>query len=395
MRIVALHTDFRIYWPARLQALNDVLVQRGDELTVIEIAGKGSPYAFASKKELQINWKILFPEDTPEQLNPAKIKERLFDVLEVLMPDVILSGATAFPSGALAVQWGLLHGTKVITFDDAKCEAVQRNVIVEMIKKAIYNGVDAMIYPALDWQSTGLYWSFKCQQLFYGLDVVDNDFWSRPVGRSIQYEHYFVAVGRQIEKKNYLSIAKAYALYRQEMGASAYDLVLIGEGPEHVKIEHFVSESHLEKHIHLLPFLSQEKLPDVYQHAKALISSSSSSETWGLVINEAMACGCPIIASIQCGATNTLVHEGENGFRFSCEDVNRLAQLLIKFHRLGEHKQSAMREASKRIISNWGLDCFTKACVDAVEYVVSHPKRKTNWFDRIIIRLWKGRYRPV
>lgn len=395
MRIVALHTDFRIYWPARLQALNDVLAQQGDELTVIEIAGKGSPYAFAGKKELRICWKVLFPDDAPEQLNPSRIKEKLFEVLGKLMPDVILAGATAFPSGALAVQWGLLKGTKVITFDDAKCEAVQRNAIVEMIKKAVYTGVDAMIYPATDWQATGLYWGFKCQQLFYGLDVVDNDFWSRPADRSIQYEHYFVAVGRQIEKKNFLSIAKAYALYRQEMGTSAYDLVLIGEGPEHVKIEHFISESHLEKHIHLLPFLSQEKLPSVYQYARSLICSSNKSETWGLVINEAMACGCPIIASVQCGATNTLVHEGENGYIFSCEDINHLAHLMIKFHKLGEHKQSAMRESSRRIIANWGLDCFTNACVDAMEYVVNHPKRKTNWFDRIIIRLWKGRYRPV
>lgn len=394
MRIVALHTDFRIYWPARLQALNDVLTQQGDELTVIEIAGKGSPYAFAGKKELRICWKVLFPEDAPEQLNPARIKEKLFEVLGKLMPDVILAGATAFPSGALAVQWGFKKGAKVITFDDAKCEAVKRNRMVELIKKAVYKGVDAMIYPAPDWQSTGFYWGFKSQQLFYGLDVVDNDFWSKPVDKTLPIEHYFVAVGRQIEKKNYLSIAKAYVKYRQEIGEGAYDLVLIGEGPEHGRIKHFVSESHLEKYIHLLPFLSQEKLPAVYQHAKALISSSSS-ETWGLVINEAMACGCPIIASIQCGATNTLVQEGVNGYRFSCEDINHLSQLMIKFHRLGEHKQSAMREASRRIIANWGLDCFTKACVDAMDYVANQPKRKTNWYDRIIIRLWKGRYRPV
>ena len=43
MKIAALHPDFRIYWPARLQALSKVLKERGDELTVIEIAGKGSP----------------------------------------------------------------------------------------------------------------------------------------------------------------------------------------------------------------------------------------------------------------------------------------------------------------------------------------------------------------
>ena len=153
-------------------------------------------------------------------------------------------------------------------------------------------------------------------------------------------------------------------------------------------------ESNLRNHIHLLPFLSQEKLPEIYQYAKGLICSSSS-ETWGLVINEAMACGCPVIASIQCGATNTLVKEGINGFCFSCEDINRLVLLMIKLHRQDDEKQLAMREASKRIIANWDLSRFTKACVDAIDYVVKHPKRKTNWLDKIIIRIWKGRYRPV
>lgn len=49
MRIVITHTDFRIYWPARLQALNSVLNQRGDTLEVIEIAGEGSHYAFSKR----------------------------------------------------------------------------------------------------------------------------------------------------------------------------------------------------------------------------------------------------------------------------------------------------------------------------------------------------------
>ena len=395
MKIAALHTDFRIYWPARLQALSKVLKERGDELTVIEIAGKGSPYAFANQKEIQDYWIVLFPEDSPERLSPSQIKKELFRVLGELEPDIILAGATAFPSGALAVQWGLSKGIRVVTFDDAKHEVVQRNRIVEFIKKAVYKGVDAMIYPAPDWQATGLYWGFQEPQMFYGLDVVDNAYWSKPVEKSFPIENYFVAVGRQIEKKNYFSIAKAYTKYRHEIGEAAYDLVLIGDGPEHERIKRFVVESDLRNHIHLLPFLSQEKLPEMYQYAKGLICCSNSSETWGLVINEAMACGCPVIASIQCGATNTLVKEGVNGFCFSCEDINRLVLLMTKLHRQDDEKQLAMREASKRIIANWGLSRFTKACVDAIDYVVKHSKRKTNWLDKIIIRIWKGRYRPV
>lgn len=395
MKIVALHTDFRIYWPARLHELNKVLNQRGDELIVIEIAGKGSPYAFAGKTEVSLNWLVLFPEDSPEHLQPLKIKAQLFRVLNDLKPDVIIAGATAFPSGALAVQWGQKKRIKVISFDDAKCEAVKRNPAVEFIKKRVYSGVDAMIYPAPDWHPTGIFWGFEKEQLFYGLDVVDNAFWAKSAKKSISVGLYFVAVGRQIEKKNHLTIVKAYAKYRQTLREEAYDLVLIGEGPEHDKIVKFVSDANLEKCIHLLPFLTQEELLAIYQHAKALISSSNSSETWGLVINEAMAGGCPIIASVECGATNTLVQDGVNGYRFSCDDQEQLAKLMIKFHQLGFDRQKSMREASRKIISNWGLSRFANTCVSAIDYVAQHKKRKTTWLDSMLIRLWMGRYRPV
>ena len=119
MKIVALHTDFRIYWPARLRKLNEVLNWRGDSLEVIEIAGLGSPYAFAAKrKEDDLLWHILFPNRKPEELDGATIKSSLFKALTRINPDVIIAGAIAFPSGALAVRWGQKTGTKVIIFDD-------------------------------------------------------------------------------------------------------------------------------------------------------------------------------------------------------------------------------------------------------------------------------------
>ena len=171
-------------------------------------------------------------------------------------------------------------------------------------------------------------------------------------------------------------------------------MVLIGDGPEHGIIVDYVNQVGHTDDVIFLPFLPQDELPAIYQNAKAL-SSSSSSETWGLVINEAMACGCPIIASVQCGATNTLVQEGKNGFRFSCEDINRLAELMIKIHNLTDKQRQSMREASKTIIADWGLDRFVKGCFEAMDYVSTHPKRKVSIVSRFIIKLWKGRYRPV
>lgn len=395
MKVVALHTDFRIYWPARLRKLNEGLNRRGDSLEVIEIAGLGSPYAFAVKKEENdLQWHILFPDKKPEELDGATIKSSLFKALARINPDVIIAGAIAFPSGALAVRWGQKTGTKVIIFDDAKKEAVQRSSWVDSIKQRIYDGVDAVFYPAPDWDSTGQAWGFNAEEIFYGVDVVDNDFWAQPVELNQSWGNYFVSVGRQIPIKNYYSIAQAYVAYHARKGTDAFNWVLIGDGPDHQEIVEFIRENHCSDKVFFLPFQPQKELPAVYQHAQALICNSKS-ETWGLVINEALAGGCPVFASIQCGATNTLVHDGLNGYTFSCDDIGKLAECMVSYHNLSEEKKVAMRESSKRIIADWGLDRFAQGACAAIDYVASHKKRKTSLIAKLIICFWEGRYRPI
>ncbi len=74
-----------------------------------------------------------------------------------------------------------------------------------------------------------------------------------------KWGNYFVAVGRQIPKMNYIAIAEAFAKYIEKIGyEKAYNLVLIGDGPEHKRIEEFVHRSGLDDKVFMLPFLSQE-----------------------------------------------------------------------------------------------------------------------------------------
>jgi glycosyltransferase involved in cell wall biosynthesis len=399
MRIVALHTDFRIYWSARLSALDKALkAKNGSTLDVIEIAGKGSPYSFSNHQEVGgLRWHILYPENKPEELSGKEINPRLFKLLETINPDVIIAGAIAFPSGALAVQWGQLHKEcRIIIFDDAKNEAVKRNVIVNYVKRCVYSGVDAMFYPAEPWIPTGKSWGFKEEQLFFGVDVVDNEFWSKPRKEKNLWGNYFVAVGRQVEKKNFLSIVKAFGYYVDAVGKDeAYKLILIGDGPEHLKIEELVSKSGLNDKVVLLSFMAQTDLPAVYQNAKALCTCSDVSETWGLVINEAMCGGCPIFASYECGASETLVPSNLNGYKFHCDEVSQLAKYMVEFHQLSTEEQNRMRKASKTIIADWGLARFTSGALDAIDYVVTHPKKHTSLLSSWIISNWHGQYRPV
>ena len=396
MKVVVLHTDFRIYWPARLSALHAFLQLKGISLRVIEIAGKGSNYSFCgTQTTLPPYWTILFPEHSPEELSGSVIKKKLFATLDEMSPDVVIAGAIAFPSGALAVAWGQKYKRRVIIFDDAKMEAVRRNAITNYVKKAVYRGVDAMIYPAPDWTPTGRFWGFAAEQQFFGIDVIDNDFWAKPREDGGPKGEYMVAVGRQIPKKNFLMLLKAYRLYIDAVESSPCKLLLVGEGPEHQTLAGFISDNGLTGLVTCMPFQTQEKLASIYQHARALVCCSNAQETWGLVINEAMACGCPVIASNECGATHTLVQQGVNGFRFPCDQVEALADAMIQLHALSPEQHLQMCNASKTIISNWGLPRFCQGVAAAIGYVAHRHKRTASLLDRFVINHWKGRYRPL
>lgn len=395
MKVVALHTDFRIYWPARLSALSRVLESRGDKFDVIEIAGKGSPYAFAEKGETNgMHWHVLFPDSKPEDLAGKVIKEELFRLLDRLNPDVVIAGAIAFPSGALATQWANSRsGKRVVIFDDAKAEAVKRNPVVNFVKQCVYDGVDALFLPAEPWQATGEGWGIGADRQFYGVDVVDNDFWGDR-GQNNQINR-FIVVGRQIPKKKHVEILKAYTLYKEAIREVPYSLLIVGDGPENSKVKDLVDAEKLHSAIEMKSFVDQETLRSLYHESSALILNSDEAETWGLVINEAMCGGCAVIASRQCGATDVLVKDGVNGYVTSCDDIEGLADAMLRYHQLSDSDKQLMAQKSKEIIADWGLDRFCRGAVAACDYVTNNPKRKPSFLARLIINKWHGQYRPV
>jgi glycosyltransferase involved in cell wall biosynthesis len=86
----------------------------------------------------------------------------------------------------------------------------------------------------------------------------------------------------------------------------------------------------------LTGFLNQSELPAAYVAADVLVLPSES-ETWGLAVNEAMACGLPAIVSDVVGCAPDLIEEGRTGFTFALGDTAQLAQRLKKLHEMRQH----------------------------------------------------------
>ena len=392
MNIAIVHTDFRIYWPARLHALHALLVSKGHTLTVIEIAGKGSNYSFNEEKARNDSyWRVLFPNDKPEELSPSIIRKVLFETLDNIMPDVVLAGAIAFPSGAVSTSWAKIRNKKVVIFDDSKKEDVERIFFVNYIKRCIYKNVDSVIYPAEDWLDTALFWGLKKEQVFCGLDVVDNSFWENNYKVKDSFLDSIIIVSRILARKNIAAVIIAYCSIKDTPTPMLH---IIGDGPEKASLQKLVTDNNADDKIKFHPFMSQEDLRDVYHSAGAFILGSWY-ETWGLVLNEAAACGCVLLASEKCGATKTLVKNSVNGFIFDPYSVEDIVSAIRNYLRLTDDEREKMKNASQEIASEWGLEKFSLTCLKASEYVMGKEIRRPTLVESIILRLWNGRYNTL
>lgn len=209
--------------------------------------------------------------------------------------------------------------------------------------------------------------------IFMGYDVVGNSIFHPHKIKSFSApikKPYFLAINRFIAKKNLQFLISSFATYRQVVGISGWDLILCGDGNLRPQIELQISELGLEDCIHLPGFMKEDLLLSYFAHAGCFIHASIQ-EPWGLVVNEAMAAGLPVLVSNCCGCFEDLIIEGFNGFGFNPENQQELTQLMLKISS-GTVDLQAMGQASLEHIQKFSPDYFAQGLLQAVEYALAH-----------------------
>jgi glycosyltransferase involved in cell wall biosynthesis len=106
-------------------------------------------------------------------------------------------------------------------------------------------------------------------------------------------------------------------------------------------------------------FKQYDELPAYYAFADLFVHASRV-EQWGLVVNEAMACGLPVVVSRRCGCVPELVREGVNGYSFDPDYPDQLAELLAALADDVE-RRTLMGKASSTVIADWSPRKFAEA----------------------------------
>src|SRR5262249_35139847 len=140
---------------------------------------------------------------------------------------------------------------------------------------------------------------------------------------------FFMACSRFVPKKNLARLLRAFAKYRHVAGAAAWSLVVVGDGAQMGELAALRCRLGIEEHVLFPGSKNYEELPIYYGLADAFIHASTT-EQWGLVINEAMAAGLPVLVSERCGCASDLVVPGINGLLFNPEDVDSIAEAMLE-----------------------------------------------------------------
>jgi glycosyltransferase involved in cell wall biosynthesis len=129
--------------------------------------------------------------------------------------------------------------------------------------------------------------------------------------------------------------------------------LMVGDGPLRGGCEDLVRKENLP--IKFAGFLNQSRMASAYVAADALILPSDGGETWGLVVNEAMACGVPCFVSDKVGCGPDMIITGETGAVFSLGDTKALGALLSEFapnkKQMGWMQGQAKKQAQKYTVS--------------------------------------------
>src|SRR5216684_4276884 len=191
--------------------------------------------------------------------------------------------------------------------------------------------------------------------------VVDNDWWTAQ-SATVDREAVRASWGARPGDTVLLFCAKLQPwkrpsdLLRAVAKANLPNVFMVfgGEGPLRPQLESEAAALGINSRVRFLGFVNQSQLPAVYTSADVMVLPSEY-EPFAVVVNEALLCGCPVIASDLVGAAQDLVLEGETGFVYPCQQVAALAQLLTealahrrKLSKMGAAARSRMEMRSPK-----------------------------------------------
>lgn len=394
MNVVWLIQNLVPYHHARFEAFAEVFdgeahliqVTDQDEFGVLEFHAENSDY----------NLHTLFPERSRSELSNKVVMRKLEECLACVEPDCVCVSGWGMAIGQILQFWAIRNRVPVVMFSESTSYDMARSVWKEWVKKKLVGAASAALVggrPHAEYiQQLGM----PNDHVFLGHNVVDSSHFMEPapirpahLPTLLEQRPYLLACTRFGQKKNLPFLVRAFASYHrkcEEQNVEGFRLIIAGDGELRGEIEEAIAIEGVSDCVIMLGAVDYSSLPWLYQNAAAFIHASTT-EQWGLVVNEAMAAGVPVLISSRCGCAPDLVSEGGNGFCFDPFSKEEVVATLWKFHILPEEGRARMGLCGSQTIQNWMPSRFGDSLLKAVACALADRPSPSLLMERMLLHL--------
>ena len=300
---------------------------------------------------------VHLPYDTGKQLRQLK-------------PDVILSHELGFRSIASAFHRIRNPGQKLVlcTFMSEHTEQ-GRGRIRPKLRRWLMRRADALTYNGpeclrvLDDLGADVE---KCFHFPYAANP--KSLYRGPLSDDTSNQCRLICVGQLSERKGVSGLVDQLTAYATDHAEREFVLTLVGEGP--LKEPLSARETPANFHLDLKGYQDAEKLPGLMLQHDALVFPTLADE-WGLVVNEALHSGLPVLGSRLAQASTTLLSSGENGWIYDPLKPGSLARALDSMLNRDAHTILSMRTNCRESVEHITPEWAASGVLDACRFVLS------------------------
>ena len=392
----------------------------------LEFSNQTSTYAW-NRSDIPGDLITLCPGAVAEELSFLKVFRQARRTFARLKLDVCFlpSYAPLQPMAALLAAKSL--GIRTVMMNESHAGTARAKGVAGTVKRRLVGLFDTALVGGQPQRRYIASLGLPEKRIFLGYDAVDNDYFAarseeiRSQAQEIRAkyrlpEHYYLSLGRFVAKKNLTTLIRSYRQLLDSRPGSQTHLVMVGAGEEEPKLRALCQELKLpiydkkgigirdrrseiggcgvkgatrraeggseELGVHFYGFRQIEENPIFYALADAFVLPSLYEE-WGLVVNEAMACGLPVVVSETAGCAEDLLVSDrlvappdmsadllmrlaqftgqirQNGFSFNPKSVQSLANALIILDAVPGMREN-MGQASRSIVERFS--CANFAC---------------------------------
>jgi glycosyltransferase involved in cell wall biosynthesis len=323
--------------PYRIPVFNVLARHPGIELRVIFLA-KTDPstrHWRVYADEIQFAYEILPSWRTRLKKYNLLLNQKIVACLREAHPQTIVCGGYNYLASWQALRWARQNHVRFLLWSESTAKDHRSgHRMVESLKKKFFDKCDGCIVPGTSAGEYARQMGVSPEHIFIAPNAVDNELFASRATQArgntarVRAElglppRYFIFSGRLVKSKGVFELWEAYGSLSEKL-RSQLGLVFAGDGPLRAELEN-IAKSIRPGNLHFAGFVQRDELASYYGLADCLVFPTHS-DPWGLVVNEAMACGLPVISGQSAGCAADLVKA--NGRLIDSKNVDQLAQAM-------------------------------------------------------------------